>query len=139
MRLGGAVLEQQIANPAAGAEWTFTVPAGQVMEILSLHWVLATSAAVANRVSGFEILDGAGNVVGIWRGGAVQAASLTENYSIGPFDGQSDPNGNFGAIIVPAPQGLHLPAGFTIRSLSQNLQAGDQYSQIWMAIELFNA
>ena len=139
MRLGGAVLEQQIVNPAVGAEWTFTVPVGQLLELLSLHWVLATSATVANRVSGFEIVDGAGNVIGIWRGGAVQAASLTENYSIGTIDGQSDPNGNFGAIIIPAPQGLYLPAGFTIRSLTAALQAGDQYSAIWMSVEQFGA
>ena len=136
MRIAGSLLSVQIANPAAGAEWTFTVPAGFVYELISVHWVLATSAVVLNRVSGVVVKDTGANVLGVWRGGVTQPASQTQNYSLGPFDGQSDPNGNFGAIVVPAPRNIRLPAGFQMISNSHGLDVGDQYSAIFAAFEV---
>lgn len=137
MRIGGAIGVFTQGNPAAGADFSFTFPAG-VHHLLDVAAVLVTSATVANRGVKFQLQDAAGNVLGTWGANFAHAASLTLNYSApATIAGQTDPNGNFGAIVVPMPDSIQVVAGWKLLSLTSNIQVGDQWSAIHFGLEQF--
>src|SRR6516162_1693189 len=43
-----------ITTPAAGANWTVTVPGGRMWRPIAINATLVTSAAVANRIPGIQ-------------------------------------------------------------------------------------
>lgn len=118
----------QVANPAAGAEFTLTVPGDGDVQLISLAFTLTTSAAVANR----RVVLLADNQSDIWSvcpAAGDQAASLATRY--GAFVGA--PSNAFGALAatIPLPgPAFILPAGHRLRSSTFAIDAGDQYSLI---------
>jgi hypothetical protein len=111
--------------PAAGSDFTITVPAGQTWQLQTLDFSFTTSAAVANRTTQIFIDDGV-NVLWKWVSPTVQAAASTVEY-----------NGGVGAVEYAAlrngVQSFELPVitlgpGYRIRSSTLNIQAGDQYT-----------
>lgn len=118
------------AAPAAGADWSLTVPAGHQYRIRSVHWVLATSAAVANRVADLVIGDGHGTFAQPCAF-AAQAASLTQHYTFFPESG-GDNSGNGQTAGMPT---VTLEPGWTIGSSTQAIDAGDQFSGIAVYVE----
>ena len=140
MRVGGRLVVNSIANPAAGAEWAFAIPAGVVREILGIAFVLTSGATVINRGTMIEVADDGGNLMGRWGGNWPQPASLSVNYSApAPLAGQTDSIGSFGAVCMPMPSGLYLLAGWVLRSRTANIQVGDQYSAIHVLSEEWQA
>lgn len=123
----GVIRSIQATNPGAGADFTVTVPAGARWQLLGLNYQLVTSAAVATRTSQLVIDDGA-NVVFQNTQAAGQAASLTEQYCYTPLGGNS-PVAQGASLLSLAPSAF-LAAGYRIRSVTANIQAGDQYSLI---------
>jgi hypothetical protein len=110
------------AAPAAGADWSFVVPAGHVYRVISLYASLVTAVAVANRVVQLVASDGVASFLTI-APAAVQAASLTYGYAwwehapgalVGT--GQAIP-------LVP----LVLEAGWSLASSTTAIQAADQW------------
>lgn len=122
---------QLLQSPAAGADFTFTIPdVGSVYEIVSIRARLVTSAAVANRLVHCVIKDAATNEV--YRVGADLAitAGLTTIYTFAPaiasIVGGHTTNNDIG---YPIPEGPYLPR-WTIGSLTTAIDVADQWSLI---------
>jgi hypothetical protein len=120
-----------VGNPAAGSDWTFTVPANTRMRIQAVGMTFVASAAVANRNVRLMFSDG-GNPY--WRssGQAVITAGQTKGIYGSP---QSVVQNLGGEMNIPTPIGLIMLAGQLIQSATQALDAGDQFSQIIIEVE----
>lgn len=127
-RVGGNAFT---AAPAAGAESITTVPAGEEWTLDSWAANLTTNATVANRVIQLIIDDGAGNNIFQTTGNVAQAASLQILYQgdAGATENTTVRTGNpFNYLQLEFPLGMVLKAGWRIRTLTTNIQAGDQWS-----------
>jgi hypothetical protein len=122
----------QIGNPAAGADWIATVPAGARWRVQAISETFTASAAVASRQAGLFLDDGA-NVY--WANTAPTAITASQIVTISAT-GSSAPQGAapFQQTIV-IPPGLFIPAGHRFKSTTVNIQAGDQYSAINILVE----
>lgn len=131
----GAGFLQRIAvtTPAAGADWTQTVPTNARWRIRGVRATLTTSAAVANRNIALRILDGAGNVVFTMFGhqGIVASTGNVEDWSPGASTSTQTGNEFYQALATD----LQLFSGWVIQTGTQNLQAGDQWSAISLEVE----
>jgi hypothetical protein len=111
--------------PGAGAEISETVPTNAVWQLKSFTFKLTTSATVANRIPHLIIDDGT-NILLDSPAPSVLAASLTNRYVTG--------DNAIAAAAIDATQWLQSVAamrllpGYRIRTLTTNLQAGDQYT-----------
>ena len=121
-----------IATPAAGANWSITVPAGASWTLNSVRATLATSAAVANRVPDLQIKDGSGNIVMDALAGVAQTASLTDVWNWSAGAATSTVLGATNTVGLPA--GFKLNAGWVIQQATAGLQAADQWSGIALAV-----
>lgn len=113
-------------NPAAGAEVSVTVPAGEVWEVQSVQFALQTDATVANRRVNIRVDDGA-SIFATAVANVDQAASATVTYiaGVGGIDYTAVRDGKL-SIGLPTP--LLLGPGWRIRTTTTNLQAGDDYA-----------
>lgn len=122
----------QQANPAAGADWTLTVATNQRLSIKSFSATFVASATVATRNISVIIDDGANIVwqadvtVGVTAGQTVSVNGTTTNAVAGVITT---------TLFVVIPPLLFQPAGWRIRSSTGNIQVGDQWSNIWFAVE----
>ncbi len=128
----GLLTSLAITAPAAGAEWSITVPTRARWNPLAVNYTLTTAVAVANRESALIIDDGA-NLLVQAPSRSTQAASLAVVYSWfrtpTPGAGTQDTS-----VVGPLPD-LRLAAGMRLRSLTKNLQAADQYSNLRLLTE----
>lgn len=145
-----------IANPAAGAHWSVTVPAGEIWQLWAITYRLVTSAVAGVRSVGHVIDEGAlggllipfiseqARVTG-------QAASITADYAyyganrtafsnaaenLGPTD-----SGAGSTMIGPVPD-LLVPAGQRLRSVMFGGTAfgvADQFSRVRVLHEVWRA
>ena len=122
---------QSLQSPAAGADFTFTVPdVGSVYEVVAIRARLVTSAAVANRLVHCVVKDAASNEV--YRVGIDLAitAGLTTIFTFSPAIGAIvGGHTNNNDIGYPLPMGPYLPR-WTIGSITTAIDTGDQWSQI---------
>lgn len=125
-----------IGNPGAGADYSFTVPAGVNWLLRSLRLQLVTSAAVASRFVTLRLDDGVGNIFADLPCGTAQTAGTTETYTW--TNGSSVANVNV-ANLGPLPTECRLPGAMRIRTNTANLQAGDQFSGLAMELETYTA
>ena len=109
--------------PAAGADWSVTVPGGKAWRILSVRAALTTSVAAANRVAALTVSDGSAVFLTI-PPAAVQAASLTWTYDWLEHGN----NVQVGTLLSGGFPDLIIPAGFVIASSTSLLDAGDQWA-----------
>ena len=123
------------AIPALGAEFIETVPALSTWRLLSLRVKLITSAAATPRVMTLVLDDGANFFCQV-SASATQAASISNTYNFGA--GQ-DTFVTANPIIqqLAMPVGMLLTSGFRIRSTTTSKDAGDQYTQLFYAVEEF--
>jgi len=92
---------------------TFTVPAGEEWEILSIYAQLTTTATVGNRAMAVEFMTAAGDIIAsVWASSApLQAASLSYKYTLAPgMDVVASAPRSSGSI-----PSLALLAGYQIR------------------------
>lgn len=121
-------------NPAAGIEIAETVPASTVWELLAIKAQLVTDATVANRLAILTIDDGT-NVQ--WQGetNGNQTASNNPTYTGGAGLPTMTPltNGRTWQLMNKC----ILAAGYRVRTVTTNLQAGDNWTapvllvQVW--------
>lgn len=134
--LGEAVLELlrqrlvknvPVADPAAGADWSVTVPAGVTWELLSFHTRLATSAAVANRFPSWLVKDPDGNE---WqRIVQFSAATAGQTEAISGVSGFGD-HVTGGTTIMPMQTPpIVMPSGHKLVGGTSSIDVADQYSQ----------
>lgn len=116
------------AAVAAGTDWTVTVPGGVTWVLRSAFARFSTSATVANRFVRLQAGDGNST---LWRvvPSSAHAASLPFDYSwVSGFG--SEVNGSAGVgWTIPLPS-MPLVGGYTIGTSTNNLDAGDQWSQM---------
>ena len=120
------------AAPAPGVDFVTAVPPGVRWRLVSLQSALSTSAAVAARLVALAIVAPVNLEVGVQSSGVVQPASAALFYSW--FDGAVLTNAG-GFVTAPSINGLFIPPGWTIGTGTENLQAGDQWSQTVMFVE----
>lgn len=119
-------------DPAAGAEISETVPADARWRLMGVGLTLVTDATAANREVRLVIDDGT-TIIAEIPAGVTQVASETRRYSFGA----GFPRGA-GAqslnVIAPLPP-VVLGAGYRVRTLTTNLQAGDNYGAPQLLVE----
>lgn len=123
-----------IANPAAGAEISWTVPTGQVARFLSLFGLFTASSTVATRVPRIQIKDAAGNVMFQCATDSSVAASSSSNFT---FSNVPTKNSLDSCVINTPP--IVLAPGFVITTKTNNIQTGDQWSLACLLVELADA
>jgi hypothetical protein len=111
-------------NPAAGANFSFTVPQGEEWLILSLVSILVTDATVSSRVFKVEAADSTGQVGARVVSPNTQAASVTWFYDFSPFFPFQAKAALQQHDMDPLPLCV-LAGGWTLASAVDNLQAGD--------------
>ena len=126
-----ALASTSVQSPAAGADFTITVPdAGNVWEVVAIRARLVTSAAVANRLVHCVVKDAAANEV--YRVGIDLAITagittiFTWSVALAAIVGGHTTNNDIG---YPLPEGPYLPR-WTIGSVTTAIDVGDQWSQI---------
>lgn len=111
------------ADPAAGVDWSVTVPAGQVWEVISAYASLVTDATVANRAARLVVGDGTSTVLSIAPAG-LQVASTTIRYAW-LVAGVAYVTGSGQVAALPR---LVLAPGWTIGTATEGLVVGDNWS-----------
>lgn len=112
------------ADPAANAETSITVPGGRAWVIVSYLATLVADANAANRFPSLVITDGVRRVMRIASGTATTANQTIEH--CWAVVGQSRSQ-TAGALLEMLPADLLLLPGWTIGSLTQGLQATDNW------------
>ena len=133
--LDGAGLIRSITgtDPAAGVEIAETVPTNARWRFLAARFSLVTDATVSNRSVTFVADDG----TTIYFTGAahdVQAASLTLGYHVGRAIAAARAPAALN-VDVPWPATLELQGGHRVRTVTGNLQAGDNYGAPQLLVE----
>jgi hypothetical protein len=114
------------ATPGAGAEVSETVPTAARWELLALRLRLVTDANVANRTTQLTLDDGA-NLYFHSTPNNTAAASATHLIAWGA--GMMTPfNAQVAVQLAALPTGNRLGPGHRIRTVTGNIQVGDQYS-----------
>lgn len=94
---------------------SFAVPASTYEQVLWVWVELTSSAAAGNRQMTLEIQDDAADVIGRWKAGAVQAASLTRNYCFAPANADLTAFRDTTYLSTPIPPTLILPPAYIVR------------------------
>lgn len=113
------------ADPAAGAEFSVTVPVGETWELESVHATLVTSAVAGNRRVTLVIDDGV-NILAEIVAGLDHIASTTIVYSYTADAGYETVATRSGVIQQGIPRML-LAAGYRIRTVTDALDVGDNW------------
>lgn len=121
-----------VPNPAAGEDWVLTFPGGAWWRILTGNFILTASAAVANRAVNIDYLDGATRFAAV-AAQVVQTAGQTRIIGVSTQGPQGGAAGILTTnLLLPD---LVLPAGYVVRSRTDNLDGADQFSQIRLLVE----
>jgi hypothetical protein len=121
----GALHQFSSVDPAAGAELTQVIGVNERLWFVSLRFTLVTDAtAVVRRVH--IIHEQASGLFADFAAADTQAASLTRNYNVVGDGFQRAAQDS--EIYIPMPRFVPLRSGWTIRTLTTNLQAGDNFS-----------
>lgn len=119
-------------DPAAGVEISETVPTGARWRLHGLVVPLVTNATAANRLVQVVVDDGT-TIFNRFPAVAVQAASLTVQYSAAALGAASVAAGADNIILLPTP--LDLLQGWRVRTVTTNLQAGDNFGAPQLRVE----
>lgn len=113
--------------PAAGADWTFTASPLTRYQIVGLSALLTTSATAGTRTATLKITDGA-NTLALIDATATQAPSLAYQYTglSGGFVGGIAGTHQYWPLSAP----LIISSGYTIGTVTANLAATDQWSNV---------
>jgi hypothetical protein len=117
------------AAPAAGAEIVYVQATQTRFKVRMVGFSLVTSSTVATRGVRLVIDDGT-HIIAQIPANATQAASLTYVYNGGAFP--TNPAAIAGEYFIPLPPDLIIGSGHRLRTLTNNLQATDQYSALYM-------
>lgn len=116
------------ANPAANAEWTITVPAGERWLLLAVT-VACVQGATQTPHPRLVVDDGTNTLFSAHSGTAAQAASTTCQHSWVAGGAAIGPSGATTAVVAQGglPQGLILEAGSRLQSSTAGIGANTDY------------
>lgn len=120
--------------PAAGADFSDTVPVNTRWSLAAIAFTYVTDATAPVRTLILTIDDGANVIWETSQNGTI-AASLTTKIRAGAGVQNFGPVAN--TFILPLPETLLLPAGSRIRSVTTAKGAADQFSAIFYNVEEF--
>lgn len=123
----GLTAASTVANPAAGADWTYTVPAGVQQTLISVRAVLTTGGTAPTAPVLLRITSPTGQIIADLAALSTQGTSVTVTY-MWSAGAQSSSSTNFQQMSLPA--GLRLLPGSTIQTITGGIAAGDQWSAI---------
>jgi len=122
------LLRQQ--PPAAGQPFIFRVPGENWVRLLTVRYTLTTSAAVANRFTTVDYLDGDQSIIARIMSPNALAASLqratTHMYDSGGFTLSG------GGVELAPLHDIWLPPGYSVRVTAANIDVGDQISNVFL-------
>lgn len=130
--VAGAIIPAGTSAPAAGNNFSITVPSNAKWRPIALNFTLTTSAAVANRMMIITLDDGVNVFATGGNNNFITAASVF-TVCVQTASAMNSSGVNVTAVNLFA--GTFLLPGFRIRSLITNLQAGDQISAVSMLVE----
>lgn len=113
-------------DPAAGAEVAITIPGRATLELLAIRLELVTDATVPARRTSLTIDDGTVEFFR-WTSTDTQAASLTRQFYGAAGLGYETGAFRDTELLFGLPT-LVLAPGWTIRTATDNLAAGDNYA-----------
>lgn len=123
----GVLKVVQGTDPAAGVEISETVPAGKLWDLLSVDTSYVASATVANRGPVLTLDDGTRDLTEIPNVFQFIVASETWN-GVCWMQGMGQITGTGGGYrIAPLPSPCLLGPGYRIRTVTTNIQAGDNW------------
>lgn len=128
----GALRSITGTDPAAGVEIAETVPTGARWKLLTMQFTLVTDATVANRNVSVGFDDGA-TLYGQYNNNVNTTAGLAHVHSAGAAIGFSTTSGSERHISTPVDM-VQL-AAHRIRTITANLQAGDNYGAPQLLVE----
>lgn len=127
----GTIVSTSPGNPAAGADFSVTVPNNRRWQLIAIRGALTASAAVANRFPAIVLDDGA-NQVFLSRINVATTAGQSNGFTWAPtVQPYTDTQSNF---LLPLPSPVFLASGYHVKSSTLNLQAGDQWSNIQLLV-----
>lgn len=128
----GATIVNTVSNPAAGADWSLTVPLNAAWLVRTISAVFTTSVAVANRSPRLQYTDGT-TVILDHPQPLVIAASTAARVTWSPGAANSGPvASNQSAGITGA---IRLQGNFVIRTTTSLIDVADQWSSIRVVVE----
>jgi hypothetical protein len=121
-----------VNDPAPGANYAIKNTGVGDWLIVAMAFLFTTSAVVAQRIVEFNV-DNGGNPY--LRFGNSQGAPAGIAFHYTGFCGSNSiaANGRYTPMDFPM-QGVYLPGGWNLKSSIQNLDAGDQLSQLVMQV-----
>lgn len=125
-----------VASPAAGAGFTYTVGGTYWERLVALTFRLVSDGNAANRAVTAAIVDGNGHTLVTVPAAAVQAASLTRDYSF--LAGQSSAIGPLGGVYLSPFPALFLQPAWTVVVGVDQVQATDAVTRIQVVRERFS-
>lgn len=118
---------RQGAAPAAGADWTYTVPDGEDLTVLTFWAQIVTSAVAGNRRLRVVAEDADGNE--FWAATANAAITATSTVQFTGGVGNESVSHTSSLMTVGLPVGgLQLPAGSIVRASTDGIDVGDQWT-----------
>lgn len=125
----------RIANPNAGAEFILQAPGSGLWRVVSLAFALATSAVVGSRRVSLRADDGTSTFFL-----SIAATDVAAGASVlcGAFAGGGVAGLGTEALTLGLPtDGLYLAPGFALRTVTDAIDVGDQYSAIVAQLQEF--
>ncbi len=129
----GALMDNTVGNPGAGADWSFTLPNFCRARLQSFAATLTTSATVAARAVRAVLKDSGGNIH--WQGGPSQTIPASTTAKVAAASGVFNATADATTVNIALPSPAMLGGGHTFGVTTANIQAGDQWSAIWYIIE----
>lgn len=137
----GTLVRSELADPAAGASPEFTVPAGKIWRMITIHGELTTAVAAGMReVSLFIHPNDITKPIVRGLPALEQAASLAFQYTwaVWATDNQRS-DSSVGLATEKIPDHLLLTDEFRVRLLTNNIQAADQWRKLRAYVGEFSA
>jgi hypothetical protein len=145
--INGSIRMVTVASPAAGANWTYTHPAANLISrLLCFHMRITIGAGAAVRYLYVGLFNAAGismsfipwrYAVGLTAGADPRHLIAYDDYNVDEATYSPIPPGLEIHIYRPSSRFFLLP-GWTILSMIQNIQVGDQLSEIRLELEDLN-
>jgi len=123
---------QQIPQPVVGAELVISPVNAAGWLIRTMRLQLVADVNVATRAVAFNFTNGTNIWGGVNAAGTV-VASATRTFTASCGNSNAVTGTTRGAIDWPT-EGIWLPQGHSIVSVTENIQVGDQYSQIVISV-----
>lgn len=123
---------ENVANPAAGADFSFSVPHNQHWSIISVSFRFVASVVVVNRTVQLQVLARSGSPVFTAEAPAVQTAGQDRRYVAAAFGTLNALGGGSVFRSIPIPPNLVVADDFSLKSTIIGIDVGDQLSEIFI-------